>query len=82
MKKDLFLVCTILECAAPDPYTATNRDYVPVGYGTIKINNPDATLRYGTYEIPVYEPPAKIRNHDNEKKTDATIKLTISQYVP
>jgi len=33
---------------------------VTVGYGTIKLNNPDATMRYGTYEIPVYEPPAKI----------------------
>ena len=82
LKKDLYLVCTILECTAPDPYTATNRDYVTVGYGTIKINNPDATLWYGTYEISVYEPPAKIWNHDPDKKTPATIKLTISQYVP
>jgi len=84
LRNDLFLIVTLLESS-----TGLDRrghpsahEYVTVGYGTIKINNPDGTIRYGTFDIPCYNPPAKIRNHDPDKRMKTSIKVTVSQPLP
>lgn len=54
LRNDMFLIVTLLE-----ETTGLNRrvepsshEYATVGYGAIKLNNPDGTIRYGTFDIP------------------------------
>lgn len=80
LMNDLFLVTTLLEQSTGlnDRLRPSNHGYTTTAYGTVKVNNPDGTIRYGTYDIPLYHPPPKTRNHDPDKKMKSTIKVTIS----
>lgn len=84
LKNDMFLIVTLLESSVglDKRVHPSSHEYVTVGYGTIKLNNPDGTVRYGTFEIPLYNPPAKIRNHDSDKRMKSSIKVTVSQPLP
>ena len=84
LRNDLFLIVTLLESAPGLNRKAqpSSHEYVTVGYGTIKLNNPDGTIRFGTFDIPCYNPPAKIRNHDPDKRMRTSIKITVSQPLP
>jgi hypothetical protein len=84
LKNDMFLIVTLLEASlglGPKGYPSSH-EYATGGYGTIKLNNPDGTIRYGTFDIPLYNPPAKIRNHDADKRMKSSIKITVSQPLP
>ena len=81
LKKDFYLIFTVLECVI-DPSQAMDTDYVVIGYAAHKMNKPDGQVNYGTFDLMLYEPPAKIRNHDADKLTGAEIKFTIGHYVP
>lgn len=35
-------------------------DYTPIGYGILKLNNPDGTIRYGTYDVEFYKLPVNL----------------------
>lgn len=84
LRNDLFLIVTLLEASVglDRRVHPSSHEYVTVGYGTIKLNNPDGTIRYGTFDIPCYHPPAKIRNHDSDKRMKTSIKVTVSQPLP
>ena len=84
LRNDLFLIVTLLEVTTGlnKKVHPSSHEYTTVGYGTIKLNNPDGTIRYGTFDIPWYNPPAKIRNHDPDKRMKTTIKVTVSQPLP
>ena len=36
------------------------QDYTPIGYGVVKLNNKDGTIRYGTYDVEMYKQPINI----------------------
>ena len=84
LRNDLFLIVTLLESEPGLNRKAqpSSHEYVTVGYGAIKLNNPDGTIRFGTFDIPCYNPPAKIRNHDPDKRMRTSIKITVSQPLP
>ena len=84
LRNELFLIVTLFESAVglDKRVHPSSHEYVTVGYGTIKLNNPDGTIRYGTFDIPCYNPPAKIRNHDSDQRMKTSIKVTISQPLP
>lgn len=54
LRNDLFLLVSVYESSPGlnKKVHPSNHEYVTVGYGTIKLNNPDGTIRYGTFEIP------------------------------
>jgi hypothetical protein len=35
-------------------------DYTPVGYAVLKLNNPDGTIRYGTFDVEFYKLPVNL----------------------
>ena len=84
LRNDLFLIVTLLEASVglDRRVHPSSHEYVNAGYGTIKLNNPDGTIRFGTFDIPLYNPPAKIRNHDPDKLMKSSIKVTVSQPLP
>ena len=84
MRNDLFLVLQVLESTSGinEKLRPTQYEYHPVAYGCVKVNNRDGTIRYGTFDVTMYQPPARIRNHDIDKRMKATIKVTISQPLP
>ena len=84
LRDDVFLIVTLLEASIglDRRVHPSSHEYITVGYGTIKLNNLDGTIRYGTFDIPLYHPPAKIRNHDPDKLMKSSIKITVSQPLP
>jgi hypothetical protein len=36
------------------------QDYSALGYAVIKLNNPDGTIRYGTYDLEFFKPPVNL----------------------
>lgn len=54
LRNDLFLIVTLLEASVglDRRIHPSSHEYITVGYGTIKLNNPDGTIRYGTFDIP------------------------------
>ncbi|CAI2384337.1 unnamed protein product [Moneuplotes crassus] len=84
LRNELFLVITLMEASVGlnKRVHPSSHEYVAVGYGSIKLNHPDGTLRYGTFDIPLYHPPPKIRNHDPDKLMRSSIKITVSQPLP
>jgi len=47
-----------LENFTDDQRAASERMF---GYAILKINNPDFTIRYGTYDLNLYKPPINMR---------------------
>ena len=43
-------------------------EYDLVGYTVLQINNPDGTIRYGTYQLDLYEGPVFVEELDAIKK--------------
>ncbi len=54
-------------------------EYSPFGYGLLKINNPDGTIRYGTYDVEMFKPPVNLREQAQVDKMKAVVKMTIGQ---
>jgi hypothetical protein len=54
LRNDLFLIVTLFEASTglDRRMHSSSHEYVTVAYGTIKLNNPDGTIRYGTFDIP------------------------------
>ena len=51
-----------------------------MAYGVIKVNNPDGTIRYGTYEVPLYAgKDVNIANPDQKALMISKVKITINQ---
>ena len=47
----------------------------------LKVNNKDATIRYGSYELPLLKPPLDFRtiNAPDHEQTAFRIKVTVGQ---
>ena len=45
-----------------NPVNEIKQDYSPVSYAILKINNPDGTIRYGTFDLEFYKPPVNLTN--------------------
>jgi hypothetical protein len=54
------------------------QDYTAVGYGVLKLNNADATIRYGTYEIDFYKPPINLTKRNPSDLLKFSIKVTVA----
>jgi hypothetical protein len=53
--------------------------YENLGYTVLQVNNPDTSLRYGTYELAFYKPPINLLKQDVTQALPTMIKFTISQ---
>ena len=55
------------------------QDYKPIAATMIKCNNFDGTVRYGSYELPLFEPP--LNRHDPKKNVELPyiLKVTVGQ---
>ena len=38
-------------------------DYQAIAYGLLKVNNPDGTIRYGTYDVEFFKPPVNLKKN-------------------
>ena len=54
-------------------------EYDLVGYSVIQLNNPDGTVRYGTYTLDLYQPPVYVEELDDTKRTNFHCKVTIGR---
>lgn len=45
-------------------------EYDLIGYGVIQLNNPDGTVRYGTYTLDLYQAPIYVEELDEAKRTN------------
>ena len=60
-------------------------EYDLVGYTVLQLNNPDGTIRYGTYILDLYDGPIYIEELDALKRNEKQIKITVAkpgEYVP
>lgn len=79
---DINLVFQIMEYGQGRSFHSVSevkQDYQPIAYGVLKLNNQDATIRYGTYEIELYKPPVNLNKKLPIDLLKQTIKVTISQ---
>ena len=54
-------------------------EYDLIGYTVLQINNPDGTIRYGSYIMDFYEAPIYIEELDALKRTEKNCKITIGK---
>lgn len=54
-------------------------EYDCLGYSVVQLNNPDGTIRYGTYTLDLYEPPIYVEELDESKRTNAFVKITLGR---
>lgn len=54
-------------------------EYDCLGYSVIQINNPDGTIRYGTYTLDLYNPPIYVEELDETQRTTGICKVTIGR---
>jgi hypothetical protein len=52
---------------------------MPVGFGVLKVNNMDGTIRFGTYEVELYKPPVNLVRKNPMDKLKSSIKITLAQ---
>ena len=60
-------------------------EYDIIGYTVLQVNNPDGTIRYGTYLLDFYDAPIFIEELDALKRNEKKIKITLGklgEYVP
>ena len=79
---NLFLVLQIMEYNNVRSYSSVHEqstEYNPIAYAVIKVNNPDATIRYGTLEADLYKPPINLLQQHPMDKLKSSIKITIGQ---
>ena len=65
---------------AADPETVI-QEYTTQGATIIKCNNFDGTIRYGSYELPLFEAPLDRANPKNNKELPYIVKVTVGQPV-
>ena len=51
---------------------------MPIGYGVIKLNNKDGTIRFGTYDVELYKPPINITKRNPVDLLKQSLKVTIA----
>ena len=81
-QQDINLVFQIMEYTKGRNYNAEHeikQDYMPIGYGVLKLNNPDGTIRYGTYEVEFYKPPVNLNKRNPVHQLKQSLKVTIGQ---
>jgi hypothetical protein len=44
----------------------------------LKLNNPDGTIRYGTYDVEFYKPPVNLSKRNQVDMLKHTVKVTIA----
>eukprot|EP00347_Sterkiella_histriomuscorum_P021982 403332092 len=79
---DLNLVIQIMEYTKGRTFSAVNeikQEYMPIGYGVIKLNNKDGTIRFGTYDVELYKPPINITKRNPVDLLKQSLKVTIAQ---
>jgi hypothetical protein len=55
------------------------KEYDLIGYSVIQINNPDGSIRYGTYTIDLYEGPIIVEELEEADKIGYKIKVNIGK---
>lgn len=48
-----------------------------MGYGILKLNNKDGTIRYGTYELDFYKLPINLTRRNQVDVLKFSVKLTV-----
>lgn len=54
-----------------------SNEYQTYGYGVVKVNNQDATIRYGTYDVELYRPPINLQKRNKHEAVSSSIKITL-----
>jgi len=81
-EQPLFLVVQLMEYGKGRQYNSVHEiqtEYSTLGYGLVKLSNPDATIRYGTYELEMYSPPINLTKQNPADKIKAKVKVTVGQ---
>jgi len=55
------------------------QEYDLVGYTSLQVNNPDGTIRYGTYVLDCYDGPIYVEDLDNLKRKNVQCKFTLGR---
>ena len=78
---DLNLVIQVMEYAKNRNFSSVHEiqtDYTAIAYGVLKVNNPDGTIRYGTYDTEFFKPPVNLSKKNPVGAMKFTAKLTIA----
>lgn len=54
-------------------------EYDMIGYTVLQINNPDGTIRHGSYILSFYDGPIYVEELDALKRNEKTCKITIGK---
>ena len=54
-------------------------EYDLIGYGVIKLNDENGKLIYGTFTVPLYNPPIYVEELLDEDKTKMIVKLDVRE---
>ncbi len=79
--QDLNLVFQVMEYSKGRNFNSVNevrQEYAPVGYGVLKLNNPDGTIRYGTYDVEFYKLPVNLTQRSQVDMLRQSMKVTLS----
>jgi hypothetical protein len=94
LKENSYLVFQLVERKASIPIPTVSAaitrkliedEYETVCYSVLQVNNPDGTIRYGSYILDCYFPPVYVEELDALKRSDKQIKITIGkpgEYIP
>lgn len=78
---DINLVIQLMEYSKGRTYSAMSeikQEYSAIGYGVVKLNNKDGTIRYGTYDVELYKLPVNITNRNPVDLLKQSLKVTIA----
>ena len=81
-EKDVVLVVQLMEYARGRNFHSAyeiKQDYQSIGYGVLKLNNLDGTIRFGTYEVDFYKPPVNLLKRNQVDFLKFGCKVTIAQ---
>ncbi len=79
--QDVNLVIQIMEYSKGRNYSSVHeirQDYTAAAYGVLKMNNPDGTIRYGTYDVEFFKPPINLKKNP-VGNLKFTAKITVAQ---
>ena len=87
LKDNLYAVIQYIEVkegVKPTVNTVISRklieaEYNLIGYSVIQLNNPDGTIRWGTYTVDIYKEPILVEELNEEFITGYKIKVTIGR---
>ncbi len=64
--------------AARGPSEGQRSDYKLKYYGILRVSNPDGTIKFGAFDVPLFNPPIKMTANNPLDRVKESIKISIT----